>query len=176
MSWDVNKMARREYDYIKGSTALAPERKKRVRKPDKKYKQIQRRKKLQSKNILLKNKRKSDRKYVLTVAMVIFSLGFITISGDSKVYNMQKQVTDLNTQIKQTEEANEAIKVKLLKYSSLNNIEQNASNKLSMVIPKKDETTKIDFSQNYFKDLKSNGSDNNTKESNLFSKLLSIIK
>lgn len=176
MSWDVNKMARREYDYIRGSTALAPERKKRVRKPDKKYKQIQRRKKLQSKNILLRNKRKSDRKYVLTVAMVIFSFGFITISGDSKVYNMQKQVTDLNTQIKQTEEANEAIKVKLLKYSSLNNIEQNASNKLSMVIPKKDETTKIDFSQNYFKDLKSNGSDNNTKEANLFSKLLSIIK
>lgn len=176
MSWDVNKMARREYDYIKGSTALAPERKKRVRKPDKKYKQIQRRKKLQSKNILLRNKRKSDRKYVLTVAMVIFSLGFITISGDSKVYNMQKQVTDLNTQIKQTEESNEALKVKLLKYSSLNNIEKNASNKLSMVIPKKDETTKIDLSQNYFKDLKSNVSDNNTKEANLFSKLLSLIK
>ena len=38
-------MARREYDYIKGSTALAPERKRRVQKPDKKYKQIQRRKK-----------------------------------------------------------------------------------------------------------------------------------
>lgn len=169
-------MARREYDYIKGNTALAPERKKGVRKPDKKYKQIQRRKKLQSKNILLRNKRKSDRKYVLTIAIVIFSLGFVTISGDSKVYNMQKQITDLNTQIKQTEEANEALKVKLLKYSSLSNIEQNASSKLSMVIPKKDETTKIDFSQNYFKDLKSNVSYNNKKEVNLFSKLLSLIK
>ena len=176
MSWDVNNMARREYNYIKGSTALAPERKKRVQKPDKKYKQIQRRKKLQSKNILLRNKRKSDRKYVLTVAMVIFSLGFITISGDSKVYNMQKQVTDLNTQIKQTEEANAALKVEMLKNSSLNKIEQNASSKLSMAVPKKDETMKIDFSQNYFKDLKSNVSDNNTKETNLFSKLLSLIK
>ena len=169
-------MARREYDYIKGSTALAPERKRRVRKPDKKYKQIQRRKKLQSKNILLRNKKKNDRKYILTIAIVIFSLGFITISGDSKVYNMQKQVTDLNTQLKQTEEANEALKVKLLKYSSLNNIEQNAGKKLSMVIPKKDETVKIDFSQNYFKDLKSNVSDNDTKETNLFSKLISLIK
>lgn len=176
MSWDVNNMARREYDYIKGSTALAPERKKRVRKPDKKYKQIQRRKKLQNKNILLRNKRKSDRKYVLTVAMVIFSLGFITISGDSKVYTMQKQVTDLNNEIKQTEEANEALRVEMLKNSSLNNIEKNASNKLSMAIPKKDETMKIDFSQNYFKDLKSNVTDNNTKETNLFSKLLSLIK
>lgn len=176
MSWDVNNMARREYDYIKGSTALAPERKKRVQKPDKKYKQIQRRKKLQSKNILLRNKRKSDRKYVLTVAMVIFSLGFITISGDSKVYSMQKQVTDLNTQIKQTEEVNADLKLRISKSSSLNYIEQKASNKLSMAVPKKDETMKIDFSQNYFKDLKSNVSDNNTKETNLFSRLLSLIK
>lgn len=169
-------MARREYDYIKGSTALAPERKRRVQKPDKKYKQIQRRKKLQSKNILLRNKRKNDRKYVLTVAIVIFSLGFVTISGDSKVYNMQKQVTDLSTQINQTEEANEALKVKVLKYSSLNNIEQNAGKKLSMAVPKKDETVKIDFSQNYFKDLKSTVSDTNTKETNLFFKLISLIK
>ncbi|NRV05207.1 hypothetical protein FHX27_003587 [Clostridium beijerinckii] len=39
-------MGRREYDYIKGNTVLAPERKTRVRKPDKKYKQIQRRKQI----------------------------------------------------------------------------------------------------------------------------------
>ncbi|NRT27326.1 hypothetical protein B0I68_000931 [Clostridium beijerinckii] len=35
-------MGRREYDYIKGNTVLAPERKTRVRKPDKninKYKE-----------------------------------------------------------------------------------------------------------------------------------------
>lgn len=169
-------MARREYDYIKGSTALAPERKRRVQKPDKKYKQIQRRKKLQSKNLLLRNKRKNDRKYIFTVAIIILSLGFITISSDSKVYNMQKSVTDLNTQIKQTEEANEALKVKLLKFSSLNNIEQNAGTKLSMIVPKKEETVKIDFSENYFKDLKSTSSENNTKETNLFSKLTNLIK
>jgi len=169
-------MARREYDYIKGSTALAPERKRKVQKPDKKYKQIQRRKKLQSKNLLLRNKRRNDRKYIFTVAIIILSLGFITISSDSKVYNMQKSVTDLNTQIKQTEEANEALKVKLLKFSSLNNIEQNAGTKLSMIVPKKEETVKIDFSENYFKDLKSTVSENNTKETNLFSKLTNLIK
>ena len=88
-------MARREYDYIKGNTALAPERKSKVRKPDKKYKQIQRRKKIQTRNTLLRNRRKNDRKYILTVAVVILSLGFMTISGDSKVYNMQKQSTDV---------------------------------------------------------------------------------
>lgn len=169
-------MARREYDYIKGSTALAPERKRRVQKPDKKYKKIQRRKKLQSKNNLLRNKRKNDRKYVLTIAVVILSLGFITISGDSKVYSMQKQVTDINTQIKQTEEVNADLKLQISKSSSLNYIQQNAEKKLSMVAPKKDDTVKIDFSQNYFKDLKSTVSENNVKETNLFSKLINLIK
>ena len=169
-------MARREYDYIKGSTALAPERKRKVRKPDEKYKKIQRRKKIQTKNALLRNKRKNDRKYILTVAVVILGLGFITISGDSKVYNAQKKVAELNTQIKQTQENNEAIKVKLLKFSSLNNIEGKAKDKLAMSIPKKEETVKIDFSQNYFKDLKPSASENNTKATNFVTKLINLIK
>ena len=169
-------MARREYDYIKGSTALAPERKRKVRKPDEKYKQFQRRKKLQNRNTLLKNRRKNDRKYLLTVAVVIFGLGVVTITGDSKVYNMQKQVAMLNTQIKQTQEDNEALKVKLLKFSSLNNIQDKAKSELSMSIPKKEETVKIDFSQNYFNDLKPNVSKNSTKETNFLSKLINSIK
>lgn len=169
-------MARREYDYIKGSTALAPERKRRVQKPDKKYKKIQRRKKLQSKNNLLRNKRKNDRKYVLTIAVIILSLGFITISSDSKVYSMQKQVTDINTKIKQTEEVNADLKLQISKSSSLNYIQQNAEKKLSMVAPKKDDTVKIDFSQNYFKDLKSTVSETTVSETNMFSKLINLIK
>jgi cell division protein FtsL len=176
MSWDVNKLARREYDYIKGNTVLAPERKTRVRKPGKKYKQIQRRKQIVSKNILLRNRRKNDRKYILTVAVVIFSLGFITISGDNKVYSMENQVRNIDTQISQTQEENEALKVKILKFSSLNNIEKNAEGKLSMFIPKKEQTIKVDFSKNYFQDLKPKSTESNAKNSNLFSKIMNLIK
>ena len=172
----MNKLAGREYDYIKGSTVSAPERKSSVRKPDKKYKQIQRRKNIQNKNNILRNRRKNDRKYVLTVAVVIFSLGLITITGDIKVYNMQNGVSNLNSQIAQTQEENEALKVKLLKFASLKNIQQNAETKLSMYIPNKEETVRIDFSQNYFEDVKSNSSNNSTKQSNLFSKLTELVK
>ena len=172
----MNKLARREYDYIKGSTALAPERKRKVRKPDEKYKQFQRRKKIQNRNTLLRNRRKNDRKYLLTVAVVIFGLGVITITGDIKVYNMQKSVTELNSSIKQTQEDNEALKVQLLKFSSLNNIQEKAKAQLAMSIPKKEETVKIDFSQNYFNDLKPNVSKNNTKETSFLSKLINSIK
>lgn len=170
-------MARREYEYIKGNTVLAPERKTRVRKPDKKYKQIQRRKKLINQNTLLRNRRKNDRKYMLTVAAIIIGLGLITISEDIKVYNMQSKETKLAYAIKQTQEDNEALKVKVLRFSSLNNIQENAKNKLAMFVPNKEETVRIDFSENYFKDLKPDNSEaNTTKESNLFSKLMSLIK
>ncbi len=172
----MNKLARREYDYIKGNTVLAPERKSGARKEEKRYTQAQKRKKIISKNILLKNRRRNDRKYMVTVAVVIFSLGLITIAGDNRVYTMEDKVSNLNSQINQAQEENEALKVKILKFSSLNNIEKNAQSKLSMSIPKKEDTVKVDFSQNYFKDLKPTSSESNTKKSSLFSKLISLIK
>ena len=176
MSWDVNKLVVREYDYIKGSAVSVPERKSGVRKPDKKYKQIQRRKNINNRNTLLRNRRKNDRKYILTMVVIIFGIGFITISGDGKVYDMQRKISNLSTQINQTQEENEALKVKLLKFSALNNIQQKAGTKLAMFIPNKEETVRIDFSQNYFENLKSNSSNNSTKESNLFSKFMNLIK
>jgi cell division protein FtsL len=176
MSWDVNKLAGREYDYIKGSTVSAPERKSGVRKLDKKYKQIQRRKNINNRNTLLRNRRKNDRKYVLTMVAIIFGLGFVTISGDSKVYDMQSKISNLSTQINQTQEDNEALKVKLLKFSALSNIQEKAGTKLSMFIPNKKETVRIDFSQNYFENLKPNSSNNSTKETNLLSKIMNLIK
>jgi cell division protein FtsL len=166
----VNKLGRREYDYIKGNTVLAPERKIRIRKPDKKYNKIK------SRNTLLKNKRKNDRKYMITVAVFILGLGFLTITGDAKVYKMQNKVSQLNSQIRQTQEECEALKVKILKFSALNNIQEKAHGKLSMFVPKKEETVKVDFSKNYFEDLKPKSSENNTKENNLFSKLKNLIK
>lgn len=173
----MNKLVEREYDYIKGSTVAAPERKSRVLKPNRKYKQIQRQKRIKNKNALLKNQRKNDRKYLLTIAVVIFTFGCITISGDNKLYSIQEKVSDIDTQIRQTQEENEALKVSVLKYSSLKNIQENAGTKLSMFIPNKEEIVKIDFSDNYFKDLEPKNSANGSeKENNLFSKLMSLIK
>ena len=55
---------------------------------------------------------------------------------------MQRKISDLNTQINQTQEENEALKVKLLKFSSLNNIQEKAGTKLSMFIPNKEQNSK----------------------------------
>lgn len=174
MSWDVNKLVVREYDYIKGSTATKPERKNGVQKTDKKYKKFQRNKK--NKNIRLNNKKVNDRKYMFSLSIVIFIFGCITIFGDSKVYTMQKQVSDLNTQIKQTQEENEALKVKLLKFSSLSNIQENAEAKLGMIVTTKENVVKIDFSDDYFKDIKEENDTNQNEAKSLLSKLMSFIK
>lgn len=174
MSWDVNKLVVREYDYMEGNTATNPSRKSTVAKPRRKKEELQRAKRNKNKN--LKNKKKSDRKYVLTIAIVILGFGCMTISGDGRVYKMQKQVSDLNSQISKTQEENEALKVKLLKFSSLSNIQEGAQSKLEMVVPNKDEVVKIDFSENYFKDIDTDNAENNKEQKNLFSKLLGLIK
>lgn len=166
-------MVVREYDYIKGSTATKPMRKSKVQRPDEKYKKFQRNKK--NKNLRLKNKKISDRKYMFNLALVISIFGCITIFGDSRVYTMQKQVSDLNTQIKQTQEENEALKVKLLKFSALSNIQENAETKLGMEVTTKEDIIKIDFSDDYFKDIREENDTNQDKSKNLFSKLMSFI-
>ncbi|SFC95833.1 hypothetical protein SAMN05421842_1157 [Clostridium uliginosum] len=145
-------MAGREYDYIKGNTVVKPSRKSVVTKPKKKQSDLQRVKK--SKNKRVKNETIETRKSTLMISIVILSLGIFVIGGDAKVYNMQKKVTDVSTQISSAQETNEALKVKLLKFGSLENIKKNSEEKLSMIVPTKKDIAKIDFSENYFENVR----------------------
>ena len=173
MSRDVNKMPRGEYSYsVKGNTAVKPLKKTTIRKPKKSREQIRKEKK--NKKNLFKKQRQSDRKYMLTVVMFILGLGCITIAGDSKVYKMQKTVTTLENEISSTKEENEALRVEILKYSSLNNIEENAGNTLGMHVPHGEDVVKIDFSNDYFKDVKVN-SNTDQKDDNSFLGFLETI-
>lgn len=176
MSGDVNKLVGREYDYIKGNTAIKPKRKSGIRRPDEKQKEIQRKKINRKKSILSKYRRQNDRKYMFTVVVAIFTLGCMTIAGDSNVYTMQSQTSKINSQIKQAQEENEALKVTLLKFSSLNNIEDKAKSKLSMHIPSKEQTVTIDFSKDYFESLEHEETTSNTEDKSLLTKLKKLIK
>ena len=166
-------MPRGEYSYsVKGNTAVKPLKKTTIRKPKKSREQIRKEKK--NKKNLFKKQRQSDRKYMLTVVMFILGLGCITIAGDSKVYKMQKTVTTLENEISSTKEENEALRVEILKYSSLNNIEENAGNTLGMHVPHGEDVVKIDFSNDYFKDVKVN-SNTDQKDDNSFLGFLETI-
>ena len=144
-------MPQGEYSYgIKGNTAVKPLKKTTIRKPKKQNKN---RKKIKSKAYLSRKQKQSDRKYMLTVILTVLGLGCITIAGDGKVYKMQQTVSKLENQISTTEEENEALRVKILKYSALNNIEENASNSLGMHVAQGSDVVKIDFSDNYFQNI-----------------------
>ena len=81
----------------------------------------------------------------------------------------------MSSTIKNMKEENEALKVKILKYSSLSNIEGNASAKLGMYIPSTEDVVKIDFSENYFKDIDTVESTAKNGK-NIFSKIADIFK
>lgn len=160
----MKKMPRGEYSYgVKGNTAVKPLKKTTICKP-KKNSQIRKQKKNDKKN-MFRRERQSDRKYIFTVILFVLGLGCITIAGDGKVYKLQNNVTTLENQINSTKEENEALRVKILKYSSLDNIEENAGNSLGMYLPHSDDVVKIDFSDDYFKDVNVNNTTVQKKES-----------
>lgn len=129
----------KEFDY-NGSSALKPQRKEQTvpsRKTyDKKKKKIeqQRRKKQKDKRV---------RKSVLQIVLLILVVGGITISRDIKVYKTQQQLDSINKQINSVITENEALKVQILKASSLDKIEDVAKNKLKMILPTKDDMAKL---------------------------------
>ena len=107
---------------------------------DKKKKKIeqQRRKKQKDKKI---------KKSVYQIVLLILVVGGITISRDVKVYKTQQQLDSLNKEINSVITENEALKVQILKASSLDKIEETAKNKLKMILPTKENMIKLGESQ-----------------------------
>ncbi len=161
-------MPRGEYGYgIRGNTVVKPVKKTTIRKP--KINEEQKRKKKDDRKRKFKNlEKQNDRKYMFTMVMVILGLGCITIAGDSKVYRIQKEVTALERQISSINEENEALRVKVLKYSSLGNIEENAGSTLGMYVPNSEDVVKIDFSENYFEDVTVDNDKENKNRNRIF--------
>ena len=140
----MNKVIVKEVDYIRENTANVPQRKYNDIKKDKSLEDSKKRK-----NKLLKEKKKKTRNGALQIALVIFVLGVLTIWRDTKVYNLQTQIGTLNNEIKTINSENEALKVDLLKNSSLKNIESSAKKKLGMISPVDAKKVNVDLSKNY---------------------------
>ena len=143
-------MVVKEYDYIKGNNALNPKRKSTERE-QKKYEELKKSKKNRERRI--QEQKKKNRVAALQIAIFILLMGLVTIGRDSQVFKMQKDLTDINREIKQYQADNEALEVDLLKFSSLDNIKSSAEEQLNMTMVTKDNIVPIDLSNNYFKEL-----------------------
>lgn len=157
-------MGVREYDYIRGNTALAPERK--VKELDKKRelqrKESERKAHEKRKNILVSG---------LTIATIMFTLGATTLYLDGKIHVLQKELLILEGNMKEEEEVNAAINVYMLKLASFDKIKSTAENELGMVYPSSESTISIDMSKEYFSHLKTEES----KKSGLLQKIISAF-
>lgn len=140
-------MGDREYNYIRGNTALSPERK---------VKELDKTRKIQRKNIQRKahQQRKSLLVSGLTVATIMFALGATTLYLDSKIHDLQKQLLILEGDMKEENDVNAAINVEMLKFASFDKIKSTAENELGMVYPSSKDTISIDMSKEYFSHLK----------------------
>ncbi|SHJ61056.1 hypothetical protein SAMN02745163_02264 [Clostridium cavendishii DSM 21758] len=145
----MNKLVLKDYDYVKGNTALQPKKKETNHEVDKQYEKLKK-SKLERKN-RLKNQRRKTRAEILQIGALIFVLGMIAIWRDTNVYSMRNNLSNTNKQISEVSSDNEALRVEILKASSLGNVKKTSENDLNMVIPTKENIVKVDLTKDNFK-------------------------
>lgn len=142
----MNKVEVKDSNYTRGNHALKP--KKKISTP-KKTKELDKLKKLRKdKKNKLRDKKKNSKKSVSLIIVMIFVLGITIIWRDASVFSLQNKLTQLNKEIKNMKVDNEALKVDLLKSSSIETVKNTAESNLKMVIPSKDEVIRIEEKQN----------------------------
>lgn len=143
-------MIKREFEYINGSTAVKPKRKV-EKKRDDRYEEY-RKAKIRSQK---RKKEKLFQKYIAVgqIAVAVLVVGSVVLHRDGLVYGLKQDLKAVNTDIKVLKDENEAMRVDLLKNSSLKNIEANAMKKVKMIEGSEAERVSVDLSKNYLGDL-----------------------
>lgn len=155
-------MIEKEYGYVEGSTALNPKRKPQSEQ-EKNYEKLKKAK--QQRKLRQNNKNKKQFNQVMQVVAFIFILGTIVIYRDTKVYKMQGQVATYNRKISEINQQSEALKVNMLKASSLSEIKETSGKKLNMIIPGNDDSVKLSDDTNYFQGTKEVSNENKGQQS-----------
>lgn len=144
-------MVDREYDYIRGNTALNPKRK--IQEVDKRTESESKKRKQKENEKKAIESRKETIKNILQVSFVILVLGVATIARNGMVYRIQSDLLNVKAQMKTATAEGKALEVTLLKHSSLEDIKETA-NSLGMKSPEKSDFVVVDLTKDFFVDLK----------------------
>ena len=98
-------MGVREYDYIRGNTAVKPQRRIEERQVNKELQRKRREAKQK-----LNQKRTQRIKSMATVATLVFALGASNLAINGYVYKMQNKLSDLEVNVKEQKDISEALK------------------------------------------------------------------
>ena len=162
----------REYDYIRGNTAINPNREYREIDDNQKNKEIERLEK--EKRRRLRELRDKKTKEIIQVAVVACILGVTSIMRQGQVYKEQQKLGNIKYEVKNVEAANEDLRVELFKFSSVHNIKATAES-IGMVNPDTSKGITIDMSKNYFPELTKDVAAE-AEKNNLFSKIMGALK
>ncbi|MDU6877397.1 cell division protein FtsL [Clostridium tepidum] len=161
-----------EKNRFNGNTVLKPQYEPQIEKDNKKDKkeQYKKNKKIQQK--LVKKKIKT-----LQNIIIAFILGVILVARYGMLYSMQKELSNINSEISKVEKESENLKVELVHHSNLSNIEKIAGEKLKMVPSNKESAIYADLSYNNFKkeDSKSRIGEKHNAFSEFFSNLKKVL-
>lgn len=144
-------MVNKEYEYIRGNTALNPKRKYDEVKRRKERENLERQRREQQRRE--RNAKKSVVKNILQVASIALVLGVLTIARDGKVFKMQNDLTNVKSEIKTVTAEGEALRVNLLKYSSLGDV-KSAATEAGMKIPQMDDTITVNITKDFFANIR----------------------
>lgn len=167
----MNKIMEREYDYIRGNTAVNPNRKYKESNEEQRRSEIEKAQREKRRRLrALRDKRTKD---VIHIGLVLCVLGVVTIMRFGNIYETQRKLTNVKADIKNVVADNEALRVDLFKVSSTENIKETAE-KVGMITPKSTDLISVDMSKDYFpektKDIKVE------KAEGLFSKFMGALK
>jgi cell division protein FtsL len=159
----VNKLVKKSrFEYINGSTVYAPERLRESPLKKEKYEKL-RKTKIERIN-RVKKKKNAQKRRVMVSIITVFGVGLSLIWGEAQVYGNQMELTKIKKEIVDVNRQNDDLKIQLLKVSSLENIKQNAENKLHMIIPDRKNVIYADLSKDNFNEETKDGSESKTKD------------
>lgn len=160
-------MIEKKVNYINGNTVLEPKTTPLDPQVERQYEELKKAKK--NRQLREKQKRRKARKAATQTILIMFAAGMFVIWSDNRVYKAENNLTQMKYAIANLQSENEALNVKLLKASSINDIRSSAETKLGMITPTKNDIKRVDLQKNNFKPK----SEESVKDGkSLFSKIL----
>lgn len=144
----MNKLIVTDKNYIyNGNNALVPERK--SFKEDENRLRKEQNEKLRN---LRQSKLRNQAKVMFGIALT-FTIGLSVVYRYSTIYTMEKKLYSVTINNANMTKANEDLKLQLMKYNQIQNIEDRAS-KINMVQPDKNQAVSVDYDRQIIKNSK----------------------
>jgi cell division protein FtsL len=156
---------------INGSSALAPKRKPYTPNVNEELERLKTQKKIKQKALAEARVLKKAR--IIGIIFLSFSIGVLLIGRYAAVYNMQKDIVKVKTEIHNFNMENNDLTVQLAKASNIQQIEEIAKTKLHMITPDKNKVIHTEATKDYF--AKNTNDDKKNKQGDFIARIKNIL-